>query len=408
MQDIIVTKPYRFVPPHTGRRWPWFIVAFMLDPYLKRNFGLRSHECRNIEKLAQSLDAGHGIIVVGNHSRPCDPMACGWMTRELRHPMYCMASWHLFINSNVDRFLIRRCGAFSIYREGADHASLNFAVDTLVKPDRPLIIFSEGSVTRSNDDVRPMLDGAAMIARMAAKRRAKAEPPGKVVIHPVALKYFFRGDLAATVEPVLQRIEQRLAWQSLSHLPLLDRLRTLGNALLCLRELEYFGAPQATDKSDPGIHERIARLIDHILEPLEFEYSNGDKASLGAYARVQRLRSRILPAIVEGGLSAEEIARRWRQLTDLYIVQQLACYPRNYLGDNPSRERLLETVERLEEDLTDTVTVHRPFDLVFQIGDAIEVPTKRVRGLDEDPLTAATRASISDMIRDICRNPPAE
>jgi len=41
------------------------------------------------------------------------------------------------------------------------------------------------------------------MARTAAKRRAKDEGTGKVVIHPVAIKYIFHGDLEKEVDPTL-------------------------------------------------------------------------------------------------------------------------------------------------------------------------------------------------------------
>ena len=57
--------------------------------------------------------------------------------------------------------------------------------------------------------------------------------------------------------------------------------------------------------------------------------------------------------------------------------------------------------------MTDRATIHKPLDGVMQVGDAIEVPTRRERGLAVDPLTTAARNSISEMIQEICRNPPA-
>ena len=38
----------------------------------------------------------------------------------------------------------------------------------------------------------------AFLARSAAKQRAAASVPGKVVVHPVFVRYFFEGDLAAS------------------------------------------------------------------------------------------------------------------------------------------------------------------------------------------------------------------
>ena len=52
-----------------------------------------------------------------------------------------------------------------------------------------------------------LLDGVAFIARSAAKKRAKLSPPGKVVVHPVAIKYFYRGDVPRVCDEVLTDIE---------------------------------------------------------------------------------------------------------------------------------------------------------------------------------------------------------
>ena len=420
MQNIIILKPYRFVPPHRGRLWPRVIVRYLMRPYLRRFYGLERFECIGGEKIRASLDAGRGILVISNHIRPCDPMACGHLTEVARQPMYCMASRHVFENAWIDRVLSRNCGAFSVYREGTDHASLQFAVQSIVTLDRPVIIFAEGSAGRMNDRVQPMLDGSALIARTAARRRAKQNPAGKVVIHPLAFKYFFRGNLQDAVDPVLSAIEQRLEWPVQSGGELLPRIRRIGRGLLAKLEIEVFGAAQP-ERSDGGcLHDRIEPLIEAMLVPLEKRYETTGARNI--YIRVQQVRARLLPDLIAGHLTEEEQAIRQRELQTLYHVQEMGCYPRDYLGDNPSTERILETVERLEENLTDRVTVHRPFDCVMQVGDAIEVPTRRGRGAREgdtatgpaqqgepsaDPLTLEVERAIQTMIDALCVRGPA-
>ena len=64
-------------------------------------------------------------------------------------------------------------GAFSVYREGVDRQAINTAVDILVEGKRPLVIFAEGAISRHNDELMPLMDGTAFIARTAAKRREK-------------------------------------------------------------------------------------------------------------------------------------------------------------------------------------------------------------------------------------------
>ncbi len=406
MQKILIEKPYQFVPPfHSG--WRQKIILSFLDRYLWKNYGLASHELRHIDRLKKSTADGHGVIVAVNHSRPCDPMACGWIRRAIGRPMYCMASWHLFEQTYAQRWLIRSCGGFSVHREGSDTAAVNFTVRSLTKPDRPVVIFPEGAISRANDIVQPMLEGTTLIARLAARQRAKRKPIGKVVIHPVALKYFFRGDMEQTVVPVLERIERRLAWQTLTHLPVLQRLRKLGNALLCLRELEYLEALPALGDTEPQLHDRIDRLIETIISRLEAEWTPGEANEVSNYARVQRIRSRIMPDLVAGKVDETERVRRWRQLTDAYVAMQLACYPRNYLSEEPSAERIIETVERLDEDLTDEPAIHGPWHLVIEIGEAIEVEPKRPNRERRDPLIELVRSSVAEMIAGIKSNPPS-
>jgi hypothetical protein len=211
-------------------------------------------------------------------------------------------------------------------------------------------------------------------------------------VHPVALRYFFDGDVAATVPPVLRDIEHRLTWRPQDHLPVEERIARIGGALLALKELEHLGAAQSG-----SIAERLARLIDHLLVPLEEEWVKG-RREREIIGRVKLLRMAIVPEMANGTLDEAELQRRWRQLADLYLAQQLSCYPPDYLSDAPTPERLLETVERFEEDMTDSVRVHAPLRAVVEVGEAIDVAPDRVRGADTDPLMVAIRAQLESML----------
>jgi len=212
------------------------------------------------------------------------------------------------------------------------------------------------------------------------------------VIHPVAIRYMFEGNLGITVEPMLAAIEERLGWRTRGDLPLRERVVRIGGALLALKEIEHGGTPQPG-----GIDERVRRLIDHLLGPIEDAWlkrrQDGD-----VVARVKRLRTALLPDLVAGQLSEGEAEQRWTLLAQLYLAQQLACYPGNYLNGNPPPERILETVERFEEDLTDKVRQVSPLRALLDVGDAIEVAPERVRG-GEDPVMTAIHEQLESMLR---------
>src|ERR1700753_4038300 len=98
MQNIIVTKPYHFVPPRYSAFWARMIQAW-LPIHLRRSFGVTSWECVGAERLRASLEAGSGVLLAANHCRPCDPMVMALLSREVRRPFHTMASWHLFMQN---------------------------------------------------------------------------------------------------------------------------------------------------------------------------------------------------------------------------------------------------------------------------------------------------------------------
>ncbi|MEO6788775.1 MAG: 1-acyl-sn-glycerol-3-phosphate acyltransferase [Chthoniobacteraceae bacterium] len=393
MQNLITTKPYRFVPPRYSAFWSR-IVRWMWPRQLRKGYGVTSWEFTGTERLRASLDAGCGVLLASNHSRPCDPIMLGMLSGEVGRPFHAMASWHLFMQSRVQRFLLQRIGCFSVYREGLDRESLKCAVRILAESKFPLVIFPEGIVTRNNDRLLNLMDGVSFIARSAAKHRAASAMPGKVVVHPVFVRYFFEGDLAATVSPVLRELETRLSWQPQTDLPLRERIRKIGQLFLALKEIEYLGAPQSG-----RVRERLPRLLERVLEPLEREW-NTRRGDPDTMARVKRLRSAIVPDLIHGNLSESENARRWRQLADLYLAQQIHCYSAEYFDGTLSPERLLETVERYEEDLTDIVRPHPPLHAVLCIGEAIEAAPTRDRGAENDPLADELRRQLGILLEE--------
>lgn len=386
MQPVVIDQPYTFIPPRFSRFWHR-IVRWILPRRLRRDFGISAIECVGAEKLRASLAAGHGILIASNHCRPCDPLVLDSLAAAVKRPFHVIASWHVFMLSRLQRFLLPRVGGFSVYREGMDRESLRCAVRTVAEGRFPLVIFAEGIITRCNDRLMQFMDGTAFMARAAAKQRTT----GEVVIHPVFIRYFFEGDLERSVLPVVEDIERRLSWQPQVQLSLRERIGKIGGALMSLKEIEYF---QETRTGPFG--ERLLRLEDHLLRPLEERWTPG-RHDGGPMARLKRLRTAILPDMIAGNLSEAERARRWRHFADLYLVQQLHCYPGDYLEDL-TPERILETIERYEEDLTDTARPHFPIRAVIEVGDAIEVSVERIRSQEADPLSGRLREEMEALL----------
>ena len=391
MQDIVFEDKYEFVPPHRGTWWPW-VLERVVGWHMRKAYSISEVDIRGSDRLSSSIESGDGIVIAPNHCRLSDPVALGELVTGLGCHIFTMASWNVFKVSALQTFLVRRMGGFSIYREGMDRAALNCAIDVLVDAKRPLVLFPEGMISRTNDRLSLLQDGVSLMARAAARKRAAMSPPGRVVVHPVALKYRFDGEIESSVAGVLEGIESRLSWQPQVGRPLLERVEKIGQALLALKEVEYLGAPQSG-----SVFDRRDRLVDRVLGPLEEEWCDGRNDG-GVVARVKRLRSEILPDMVDQELPEEERQRRWRQLADCYLAQQMSLYPNDYIGPDEAVERLLETVERFEEDLTDQATVHGPMTVLVEVGEAIEVPSVRSRERGEDPVMQELQEQLSGML----------
>ena len=95
---------------------------------------------------------------------------------------------------------------------------------------------------------------------------------------------------------------------------------------------------------------------------------------------------KIFPEMSRNEVDQDERARRWRHLKQTYLAQQIDCYPDQYVVEFPSEDRILETIEKFEEDLNDKCRIHGQLKVVLDVGEAIEVSTKRDRSAKSDPL----------------------
>lgn len=113
--------------------------------HLRHSFGVQRVETGCVEKLRALQQAGHGVLIAPNHCRMSDALVLQSLSAKLGQPFHVMASSHLFRGSRLQSFVLRRMGAFSIYREGIDRAAVDQAVEILSSASRPLVIFPEGS-----------------------------------------------------------------------------------------------------------------------------------------------------------------------------------------------------------------------------------------------------------------------
>ncbi len=106
----------------------------------------------------------------------------------------------------------------------------------------------------------------------------------------------------------------------------------------------------------------------------------------------------MVPNLTTGEISSAQRDKIWRDLASIYLAQQIASYPGEYFMQPTTVTRVLETVERLEEDLTDRVRPHAPLHAVIQIDEAIPIGTDKAPKDAEDPIMVQLRCRLQAML----------
>jgi len=362
MSEIIVEERYKFVPPREGSFYP-FVIGTLLPWIVKKDYGVDRMSFVGLEKIREAHQSGKAVMLAANHCRPVDPMIVAAGCRRVGLGINTVASWHLFKQNAWQGFILPRLGVFSIYREGLDRESLKCCAEILFKGTRPLLIFPEGVINRTNDRVGDFLEGVGMIARMGAKQRKDKS----VTIFPVALRYTFRGNLENAVLPVLDSLEKGLCWADCSRKTIRSRVDSLAQALLCLKEIEHLGCPGS---GSPG--DRVKVLSDHLLSKNEVEWMKSRREG-GTKCRVKNLRTAIVPHLVKEGVPAETVSRVRKTLADVALAQQLENYCTDYFSPSATETQILETVEKFEEDLRGTTRTHAPFEAKMTVCEPVVV-----------------------------------
>jgi 1-acyl-sn-glycerol-3-phosphate acyltransferase len=401
-------NPYRMAPPSgvwDPRLKPRLVR--LLRPFRARK-RIRTQqviqvEVRHAERLRQAIDANWGILITPNHATHADPYTMYALADHVDRPFYFMSTWHVFDSQPwIGQKMLQWHGAFSVDREANDLRAFKLALHILQNESHPLVIFPEGEVYHCNDRVTPFRDGAAAIALASARR---SERP--IVCVPCGLKYRYLEDPTAELERVMDELERRVFWRPRRQRPLTERIYSLAEALLALKELEFLG--QAAGGPLP---QRIRSLAEEILRRLEQQCgipSNGFTIP----ERVKQVRRHVLEQL--GQLDATDPKRSMFQevLDDVFLVVQLFSYPGDYVAERPTIERLAETLDKLEEDVLGiySATIRGKRAVTVAIGEPIALsggkgPKNAVAELTEsleaavqgllDELNGASRSSAND------------
>lgn len=370
---------------------PWLVrwAAPIRRMQQRSNTGVVQVDVFGQEHIAAAIASGQRLLIAPNHPSHADPFTIYAACDAAETACHIMAAWHVFLKFSP---VMQRClqwhGCFSIDRDANDIGAFRNAIEVLCQRPEPLVIFPEGEIYHCNDRVTPFREGAAAIALGAAR---KAERP--VAILPTAIKYRYLDDPTPHILQVLDAIEKRILWRVQSRKPIVERLYSIAEAVLGLKELEYLGSVRTG-----SLTTRLHDLGEEILCRLEARH--GIKCAECHPVRVKELRRTVLTKCNDRQTALDELKHLQHDMDDLFVVMQLFSYPGDYLRvEQPSIERIAETVDKLEEDILQqrTAALRGRRQAIVHFGEPYPVPPVKSRTAVAD-ITCTIHRRVQELV----------
>jgi hypothetical protein len=333
---------------------------------------------------------GEGVLITPNHASHADCFCVYEAADQFGCPVYIMIAWQNFMRDGwLKGLVMRQHGGFSVDREGTDRQAFREAVDVLESRNNPLVIFPEGDVYHINDRITPFREGAAAIAVLAARKRTRP-----VVCVPCAIRYQYIEDPTPDLLELMDQLERAIFWQPRPDLTLPQRIYHFAEGVLALKEIEYLGETRAGP-----LTQRKADLADFILSRIEARYGL-NPAELTVPERVKALRQQAIAQMEK--LPDPDPQRRpfEEDLADLFFVVQSFSYPGDYVQEEPSVERIAETLDKFEEDVLGlkTARIRAARRATVTFGEAIPVETSGSTKATAALLTRALEDGVQSLL----------
>lgn len=345
--------PYQFFPAKPSP----FILS--LARWGNRKFSLPGPEHRISEihisgetaKLAEvQKDPKSRLLYIANHPSHGDPYTMLEIHRQLRIKSCFMAAYDVFLRKKLNAWVMQRVGAFSIDRESSDRKAMSAACEILRTGDYGLTIFPEGNVHLTNDHVTPFLEGAAFIANRTQKALGT---DANVIAIPISLKYSNLEDIRPLIRDSIDRLASAVDDTFDRSASTTEELLRIGSKLL-VRNLAQRGYLSKEEQQQflesKDLSTTIFESAERIVSGLEPKMDIQSKPSQSIQDRIKRIRTHIHKILSDPEKEIDHrTARGWAD--EVLLAIRILGYCTPYIRDNPTLDRVTETVEKLNEDL---------------------------------------------------------
>lgn len=351
----------------------------LLLPLLMRLTTKVSHvdiDSESLDRL-KSTD-GYPTIMVPNHPSRADPHVLFTLSTRYGERFRYMCARETFDRKiaglKLRGFFMTRLGVYSVVRGAVDRDSFRLTRETLAKQARKLVIFGEGEISHQNETIMPFESGIVQFGMWALNDMEKAGGLKPLYLVPVGIKYVYRNNMWDQIEEALANLERSVLPDPADRpTDLYDRVKYVGGALLSILAREYHL------RLDDGatLNDRILQMREHILSQMESFLELSPQSDRNPLRRVRAIQNRIDEEIYrdvdemteyERGVHAQRVDKFRQFYTDVRrIVNSIAIYE-GYIGEDPSQERFLEVITRLEVEVYGRSNVKGPLDAFLRVG----------------------------------------
>lgn len=340
------------------------------------------HVCK-VEFRPETLDvlqsiSNDRVLICPNHPTNTEPAVVFGLAKGVRqrfHYLCCREAFSYW--GGAYGWLIQRFGAYSIVRGALDRSSFQYTRKVLSQPNAKVVIFPEGEVYSQNDTLLPFQNGVIQQGFWAMEEAKKQDDSAEVLILPLAIHYRFISDMRKPIERSLGHLESALGIASSSSTHYVERLKAIGASILERLERTY-GVEHGESWS---VQERMDAIKRAILR----QAAQAVGIDVGEGSLVEAMR-RVINAAHQVTLEQPATQSRydvqlWEQqrahiqpvLMDLErLANWIAVYD-GYVAEDPTQERIVQTLWRLEKEVFGRVYCTGPMECRVGNGDLVNL-----------------------------------
>lgn len=329
------------------------------------------------EDVARLKSAAPGrAILAPNHPTIADPMVMLWVSARVGEPFNFLAAREIL--DGWRGWVLNRLGAYSVLRGTADRESIRTTRRLLAEMDRKVVIFPEGEIYEYNDALLAFQTGVAQMGFWALDDLGKAGRDVTLPLFPIAVKYRCCDAPRAAIENSLRRLEDALGLSADRKLGIYGRILRIGGAVLTRLEDQE----QLHPTPDSPLAERIQALREKALVRvasaigvrLDRKQPPADQLhqlfnSLQAW--VGFLPEQHTPYEVQ--LHHRRASYAAPLFQDLERLQSFIAVTGDYVASEPTAERVLQLLNRLEREVHGRVIQVVPREALVRVGEPIRL-----------------------------------